>query len=281
MDSDERRKYASKYIYQKNLALRKINDVEVNYVNGNFNYNLDLKTNDGLGIFICLENQTENIQINIDEKIYKFNDFQIINNNIVYFSFNNLGYKDKKNFIVETAKVNNITISLENPNAKFYILKTSYINYNSGMLFPFYDIYGPNILKIKDENIKYNMCIEMLDKQIEINEIYGMKVCNFIDKKVTNQLIGSSYYYGNFKIYRFCNCTMETNIQIPDFIEIIIMENTNFDLINLPYSLKEIWLINSTEQTNIPITLNKLRLFGKYDLDKMKIPFGCEVEYEE
>jgi len=281
MDSNERKDYASKYIYQKNLALRKINDVEVNYVNGNFNYKLDLKTNYGLGIFICLENQTENIEIKIDDKIYNFKDCEIINNNLVYFSFNNLGYKDKKNFIVETGKINEIIISLNNSNAKFYILKTSYINYNSGMLFPFHDIYGPNILNVKDENMKYNMHIEMMNKQIEINEINGMKVCNFIGKKVTNQLIGSSYYYKNFKIYRFCNCTMETNIQIPDFIEIIIMENTYSDLINLPYSIKEIWLINSIEQTNIPITLNKLRLFGKYDLDKMKIPFGCEVEYEE
>ncbi len=271
----------SRYIYQKNLALRKINDVVLNNVDDNYYYNINLKTSNALGIFICLEKQTENIEITLDDKIYNFNDCEIINNNLVYFSFNNLSYKDKKNFIVETEKINNITISLENPNAKFHILKTSFINYNSGMLFPFYDIYGSNILNIKDENIKYNIYIEMMDGPIQINEITGMKVCNFIDKKVTNEQIASSYYLDNFKIYRFCNCTMETNIEIPDFIEIIIMENTRSDLINLPYSIKEIWLINSTEQTNIPITLNKLRLFGKYDLDKMKIPFGCEVEYEE
>jgi len=285
IDTNERNDYANKIIYQKILNLKKINDDEVNdvnyvnYVNGN--YNLDLKTSNGLGIFICLEKKTENIQIRIDDKTYNFNDCQIINDNLIYFSFTPLDYKDKKNFLVKTEKINNITIFLDKSNAKFYILKTSFINYNSGMLLPFYDIYGPNVLNIKDEIFKYNMYIEMMDKIIEINEIYGMKVCNFIGKKVTNELINSSYYFGNFKIFRFCNCTIELNTQIPDFIEIIIMENTRSDLTNLSYSLKELWLINSIEQTNIPITLNKLRLFGNYNLDKMKIPFGCEVEYEE
>ena len=280
IDSNERKNYANKYIYQKILNLRKINDDEVNVVNGN--YNLDLKTSNGLGIFICLEKQTENIEITIDDKIYNFNDCKIINGNLIYFSFNNLDYKDKKNLLVKTEKINNITISLDNSNAKFYIVKTSFINYNSGILLPFYDIYGPNILNIKDEIMKFNMNIKMMDKAIEINEIYGMKVCNFIGKKVTNELlINSSYYLSQFKIVRFCNCTIELNTQIPDFVEIIIMENTRSDLTNLSYSLKELWLINSIEQTNIPITLNKLRLFGNYHLDKMKIPFGCEVEYEE
>lgn len=279
MDTNERQEYAYKNIYQKILNLKKINYNNVNNINGN--YDLDLKTSDGLGIFICLDKPIENIQITINDKIYNFNDCQIINGELIYFSFNKLDYKEKKNFLVKTEKINNIAISLDNSNAKFYILKTSFINYNSGMLFPFYDIYGSNVLNIKDDNFKYNMYIEMMDKAIEINKIYGMNVCNFIGKKVTNEIINSSYYFGNFKIFRFCDCTIELNTQIPDFVEIIIMENTHSDLTNLSYSLKELWLINSIEQSNIPITLNKLRLFGNYNLDKMKIPFGCEVEYEE
>lgn len=278
----ERRDYF-KIIYQKILNLRKINDFEQNCLNGNYYYNLDCKTNNALGTFICLEKKTENIQIKIDDKTYYFNDCQKINDNLVYFSFNNLDYKDKKNLLVKTEKINKITISLDDSNAKFYILKTSCIYYNYGILIPYHDIYGPNILNFKDEKIKYNMHIKIMDNIIKINEINGMKVCNFIGKNVTNEIIKSSYYFDYFdyfKIFRFCNCKIEMNIEIPDSIEIIIMENSYFDLTNLPYSVKELWLIYSAEQTNIPITLNKLRLFGNYNLEKMKIPFDCEVEYE-
>lgn len=107
-----------------------------------------------------------------------------------------------------------------------------------------------------------------------------MKVHNFINEKVNHHSIKENIMKDtNISIIRFVDCTIDFSVKLPFHIKIIIFEDCKIDFSNVPNSVVEIWLINSQQQTNLPIGLKKLRLFGTHDITNMKIPFDCEIEY--
>ena len=108
-----------------------------------------------------------------------------------------------------------------------------------------------------------------------INWINNKKVHYFIEQNVNQELINSCEK--DIEIIRIFNSTIDTNIKFPENITIIILEFCKIDLLNLDNYVKEIWLINSRNQTNLPIGLEKLKIYDNFG-NKMKIPYDCVLE---
>lgn len=282
-DTKERSVFAQHYIYQKILVINSSNYNQIKS-NDNLNYSdyiIDFEEPiDKIGIFIEADQEINSLNILFNDKKYGLSDCSIINYNLVYFSFNNLEYNDKENLSIELTTIQNLVISSQVSNLKFRLIQTKVIHYHSGFLFPYSDIYKKyNFCNFK-QNLDYNMYTKIVSVPVLINEFFGKKVYDFIKKNINDVLINTTLNTDpTISIVRFFDCTISTYFELPPNINIIIFEKCDFDLTNMSCNVSEVWLINSKEQSNLPYGLQKLRLFGKYDVEYMKIPFGCEIEY--
>jgi hypothetical protein len=238
---------------------------------------------------------------------------------MLYFSFYGINYKNEENFLVKNTSVNDLNICIKpNVNVRFYILKNNYINYNSGFI-TFYgfnvnynmtqninndfnmhkhifdatgkilDIDNKKVFNIINDKIdskselqdsKKNSCIDnwtkIFKKILYLNIDLQDELQDELEDKLQDEL-------QDYQIIRFVDCKEifknPKYFTIPEHIEIVILEKISVDIINLPSTIKELWLINTVDQTNLPYNLQKLRLYNytnqKYN---MKIPFGCIVE---
>jgi hypothetical protein len=282
-DIEERKVFATNNIYQKILVIsspcygEKKSIIDSNY--SDYIIDFDRATNK-IGIFIESEQEINSLNILFNDKNYGLLDCNIINDNLVYFSFNNLEYNDKNNLSIELVSINNLLISSQIPDLKLQFMETKIINYNFGLLYLYSEIYNNYNFHNFQENIKYNMCNKIVSVPILIKELFNIKVYDFIKENITNELINNAMATNpSISIIRFFDCTISTDVELPNNINIVILENCNVDLTNLSYDVSEIWLINSQVQTNLPFGLQKLRLYGTYDIESMKIPFGCTIEY--
>lgn len=281
-DSKERQTYAQLHFYQKIFDILFIKSTKYNFIKDHYIYQIDYDDMaNKLGFFIESEQTMEYINILFEKKSYLLTNCEIINDNLLYFSFNGLTHNNNKIFSVPTIKINNsLIISSTSNNLKFYSHHSNIIKYSSGHVFPFSKIYGNFDICDNQNNTKYNMCKKITDKPIVISEITNMKVHNFINEQVNHHSIKENIMKDtNISIIRFVDCTIDFSVKLPSQIKIIIFEDCKIDFSNVTNSVVEIWLINSQQQTNLPIGLKKLRLFGSYDITTIKIPFDCEIEY--
>ena len=280
-DTEERRPYAQHIIYQKIFNVKRIESYKNYLFFNNYSYKIDFDNNHNkLGFFIESEKEINSINILFDNKVRTLENCNIINNNLLYFSFNNLTFTDKKNMTVAPVKIlNSITVCSTSNNLKFYSHFFNINYYHTGMIHPYSQFYGISDMCIYPNNIKYNMCNKITSGHIIIREIANQKVFDFFNENVNNNLINDLIKDTNISIIRFFDCSVDSDVVLPSHINIIILETCKIDFTNISFDVSEIWLINSKEQTNLPFGLNKLRLFGKYDIANMKIPFNCEVEH--
>lgn len=281
LDTEERRTYAQHIIYQKIFNVKRIESYKNYLFFNNYSYKIDFDNNHNkLGFFIESEKEINSINILFDNKVRTLENCNIINNNLLYFSFNNLTFTDNKNMTVAPIKIiNSIIVLSTSNNLKFYSHHFNINYYNYGMVHPYSQFYDTSDICIYQNNIKYNMCNKITSNPIVITEIANQKVFDFINENVNNNLINDLIKDTNISIIRFFDCTVDSDIVLPSHINIIILEKCKIDFTNISFDVSEIWLIDSKEQTNLPFGLNKLRLFGKYDVANMKIPFNCEIEH--
>ena len=280
-DSAERRKYAQKIIYQKILYIKFITSVKNNDKNDSYNYriNFDNEPNK-LGFFIESENKIKTLDILLENKSYALKNCSVINDKLLYLSFNNLTYENKQNLSVTPIKIMNIVVvNSMSDDLKFYSHSCNIVNYRNGHMYQFSQIYSNYDLCNCKNDVKYNMYKNIMDESIVINEIKNKKVCNFQNTNVNNYSIQHIMNDVSFSIIRLVKCTVDLDLLLPPHINTIILENCKTDFTNIPYHINKVWLIRSAQQTNLPVGLKKLRLFGDYDVKNMKLPFNCEVEY--
>jgi hypothetical protein len=331
-----RNEYAKSCILQQAINITSIKYITTQSISNNYYYNIKImnlhKHKYKLGFFIESEQEISELNIFFNEKTYELKDCEIINYNLVYFSFNNLKYNDKNNLLVNPIEINNeIFITSKNHDLKFHLMIRENYKYSFGAITPFF-----NHIYLNENDIKHNFCIKTSKHKPNITDIYNNKyfvqndtdpkynnIYYFISTDVNNYLINNTLLNcSSISIVRFINCKINPDIILPTNINTVIFENydvnfTNIFLLNCPniFSVRYIncqiipnmilptnintiifedcnidftnfsdnittlWLLNSKEQSNLPYGLSKIKLYGNYDMDKMKIPFGCKIEY--
>jgi len=277
LDMNERNIYMSNNIIQKKLLIKNMHTTNFNKEYNDYKYEITFDDiNNKLGFFIKSEDNINLINICVENKLYSLNNCQIISDKLIFFSFYNLKYNDIKNKLINLIN-NNKTVYINSniSELKFYSYTFNIISYSNGSA-NLYSIYN-DYYEIYFNYIKYNSCINISAKIPFLFLIKNIKVHNFI-----NEYIDQNTYNNcgkDIKILRLFNSSFSSKLLINDNITTLILENCKTEITNIPFNIKEIWLINSVQQTNLPIGLEKLKIYNGDNNEKIKIPYGCQIEY--
>jgi hypothetical protein len=283
----ERENLASKFIYQNILDIIQFDSL-IN-IKDNINiYTLEINENYyALGFFIESDENINTLEIKYKNKTYSITDCEIRNENLLYFSFVDLLFEDTKNFTNDFIKINDkIEIFSTSQDLKFYLYYHNSINYHEGyMLFlpiikeGFFNssgLFKTYNIKMNDKDKIHNMYIKLLHKIDIIEYIENKKIFDFYDLTITEKTL-DFLQNEDYKTIRFCDCIIDYDVIIPENIENIIFENTNIKLNIFPNNISELLFVKSNIPTDLPLNLKKIIICGKYDIEKLKIPFGCEL----
>ena len=207
-------------------------------------------------------------------KIYKYEELENIINN-----------EEKVTCVLIDECINDITDDNVFENiSKFKNINTLIINSKNPYSIP--------DLKIEYGNNKsFSSKIALLNKLSEIEMQCDMDRCVFMDF-IIHHKENLFYNYGNNMLFLNLIKPFET-FQNITHLNVCNVNDKNIDLLNnLNLELEFIHVSCFYDNcnliyklVNLPITLKKLSITliqseQKFDMDKMKIPFGCELEYE-
>jgi hypothetical protein len=277
LDTTERRSFATDYLCRKIYHIKHVKNKKKEIIKDKktktYNYTIDNNNyNSVIGLYIYTDKNNKNIEnikdieILFNNKLYTFDNCKIINNQLLYLTFDyfeNMNTIDKN--IVINSKVDNLCCQMH----YFNIL-----SYHNGMHESYFEIFG--ICEIeKMRNEKYNICYN-INEPIVIKKIGTQKVKNYINIHVDQSCVKS--IDEEITIMRLFNCSIDSNIIIPIHINILILEKCNTDFTSIPLTIQELWLIKSKKQTNLHSGISKLKILNKNDTDGMKIPFNCQID---
>lgn len=275
-------------LYLKNCSSWKnlnIKEIKINNLtNTNFsqhNYMLDFDNiKNKYGFFIFFDQSTFNFYIDYNGKTYSSSEsnFVKINDYTYFFSFGGKKYNGEKILLEDPVKAikNNKEIKLyidSIVNVKIYELFSEIFVRKDKLILNYSKFFG---LNNNDDRILLHKCL-IGDKEIIIEEIFGIKVHNYKNNTIYNIFLKE---YPNCKILKF-NQDSDIDyklINITNNFCTIIYDNVNYVHNNLGLTVKEIWFINSPLINNFPIGLEKIILVGKKLNYNSKIPLNCIVE---
>ena len=279
LDTSDRGFFARNIIYQNMFDIRRLCINEF-YENKRYSYDIDFNEHQNkLGLFIeSSNNKIEDLKIHYNDKVYSITDCEIINDKLVYFSFVGLKFLDKNNRYKDFVKIGKIIVSSKTSNINFYEFTTETICYINCLLNLFSQIHNKYSLFINNKP-DYNMNISLTNQVKLMDELLNKKVYNFYNKTIKKNDLKNVNLENC--VIQFYACTLSSDTIIPDNVSHIIFENCAKEFTNIPSTVTELWLIHTYGVTNFPFSLEKLKLCGKYNLDDIKVPFGCKLEYIE
>jgi hypothetical protein len=280
VDTNERRIYMAN-LYQHALNIKKMCYESKLYENGLYEYNIIDNDNDKyydnvFGIFIeSNEYKIKKLKIFYNNNNYALEDCELISDSLIYFSFNKNKLSSERTIQTNLNKNENLFVYCDLSDLNIYKYKKEIWKYSNGILQNDTYTYKTNdMITINQLNYNSNIFLTTIPK-FPIY-LYKTKILSFYCQNITT----NDLKYDNLEdiIIQFYDCKINLDTIIPKNVNHIIFENYKEDFVNLPNHITIVWLINSQEQSNLPYSLEKLKLYGKYDFDKMKIPFGCEIE---
>lgn len=284
LELEEREKYSQNYNGQLMMMIENVNNLKVNCVKNyyqyyetkycEYSYNVEIeKQNACIGLFLEFDSPVNELKLNYKNKEYALKDLEKISDRLYYFAPNGLKLSDKNNFIVKPSILpdSEIIIKTNKPVDFKYFKKTAFILHMFGC---------KRIDKIhiqemceSDYYSNHQMYIKFSRSSEIIEKIYNLNVKDFANENVNQEFIYKNIK-PEFTSVRFVDCVFDEEIIFPPYIKTLILENCQQDLTNLQEELTSIWLLNSVNQTNLPIGIKKIY---SSNISNIKTPFGCKV----
>jgi hypothetical protein len=201
-----------------------------------------------------------------------------------YIELDNIKNKEKVNIIEINEDIDNIGDDTVFENI------SKFKNINILVLKRNYYISSYDFKNFYCKNNSFTNKIALLNKlsDIEVDYDYGRCTFSYCMKQQTENLV---YIYNNnmlfinlIKPFKITKNITHLNICNLNNVNVNLLNNLNLELeylhVSCLYSIDTIYKLE-----NLPITLLKLSVTfievqQKFDIDKIKLPFECEIEYE-